>query len=43
MSIDILWMVLASEVATILIVTGIYIVAEKVIEYVTKKRSDKND
>lgn len=39
MSIDILWMVLASAVATALIVTGIYIIAEKVIEYVSKKRS----
>lgn len=43
MSIDILWMVIASAVATALIVTGIYIVAEKVIEYISRKRGSKND
>ena len=43
MSIDILWMVIASAVATALNVTSIYIVAEKVIEYVNRKRGDRID
>lgn len=43
MSIDILWMVIASTVATALIVTGIYVIAEKIIEYISKKRGNKND
>lgn len=43
MSIDILWMVIASTVTTALIVTGIYVIAEKIIEYISKKRGNKND
>ena len=43
MSIDILWMVINSAAAAALIAIWIYIIAEKVIEYVSKKRSGKND
>lgn len=42
MYIDILWMVINSAAAATLIAIWIYIIAEKVIEYISKKRSDKN-
>lgn len=43
MSIDILWMVINSAAAAALIVIWIYIIAEKVIEYISRKRGSKND
>lgn len=41
MSIDILWMVIAFAVAASLIIAGIYVISEKVIEYISKKRGNK--